>query len=169
MTFHFLFATAFGYSAILFQKGPLPVKRTFLPHPDKRVLKKQLAASADSKPGRIPAVATMSRDVQAYFEGSPVRTPWENIDLTGFTPLQQAVLRAAAEIPYGEVRSYSQLAARIERPRASRFVGTTLARNPFPIFIPCHRIIRADGSPGHFAGGTELKKQMLFLEKTAAI
>ena len=165
MTFHFLFSTEFWYSAILFGEGPLPVKRVFLPHPDKRELHGKIKSADASRPEETRAVLAMSRNIQAYFEGDLMETPWELLDLTGFTPLQCAVLRATAEIPHGEVRSYGQIATQIERARACRFVGTTLARNPFPVVIPCHRIIRADGSPGRFGGGTELKKRMLLLEK----
>jgi methylated-DNA-[protein]-cysteine S-methyltransferase len=165
MVFYHIFSTEFGYSAILFGEGPLPVKRVFLPHTGKRELHRKIKSADASIPDKTRTVLTMSRQIQAYFKGGLLETPWERLDLTGFTPLQCAVLRAAARIPYGEVRSYSQMATEIKRPRACRFVGSTLARNPFPVVIPCHRIIKADGSPGQFGGGTELKKRMLSLEK----
>ena len=165
MVFYHTFSTEFGFSAILFGEGPLPVKRVFLPHTDKRELHRRIKSADASRPDETRPVLAMSRNIQAYFEGDLMETPWELLDLTGFTPLQCAVLRATAEIPYGEVRSYSQMATEIKRPRACRFVGTTLARNPFPVVIPCHRIIKADGSPGQFGGGTELKKRMLSLER----
>ncbi|MBW2018537.1 MAG: MGMT family protein [Deltaproteobacteria bacterium] len=85
------------------------------------------------------------------------------------TPLQRSVLEAVATVPHGEVRTYGQIAAQIGHPRACRFVGTTLARNPFPILIPCHRIIWADGSIGRFFGGTDLKNRMLLLEKRKVV
>jgi len=106
--------------------------------------------------------------MKAYFHGALIETPWKSLDLGGLTPLQRSVLRAVASVPHGQVRSYGEIAARVGRPRAFRFVGTTLAQNPFPIFIPCHRIVRADGSLGGFGGGTELKKRMLSLEKQNA-
>ena len=165
MIFHHLFSTEFGYSAILFAEAPLPVKRVFLPHPDKRELHRKIKSADASRPEKPRAVLAMSRNIQAYFEGALMEAPWKLLDLTGLTPLQRAVLRVTAEIPHGEVRSYGQIATQIERPRACRFVGTALGRNPFPVVIPCHRIIRADGSPGQFGGGTELKKRMLLLEK----
>lgn len=107
----------------------------------------------------------MCRSMMAYFEGAPIETPWRFLDLGRLTPLQRLVLEAVAGVPHGQVRSYGEIAAQIGRPRASRFVGTTLGKNPFPVFIPCHRIIRADGSLGGFYGGTDLKKRMLWLEK----
>jgi methylated-DNA-[protein]-cysteine S-methyltransferase len=110
-------------------------------------------------------VLNMCKNIQAYFEGTPIKAPWKFLDLSVLTPLQRSVLEAVASIPHGEIRSYGQVAAQIGRPRACRFVGTTLARNPFPILIPCHRILRADGSLGGFYGGTDLKKRMLLLER----
>jgi len=100
----------------------------------------------------------------ASFDGKvdPKRwPPWEWPDLSGLTALQRSVLYATAAIPYGSVRTYGQVAAAIDRPRACRFVGTTLAKNPYPILIPCHRVIRSDGTTGQFGGGTDLKKRLI--------
>ncbi len=66
-------------------------------------------------------------------------------DLRGLTEFEQAVLRKAREIPYGQVRPYSWVAREIGHPSAVRAVGTALANNPIPYFIPCHRVVRADG------------------------
>jgi methylated-DNA-[protein]-cysteine S-methyltransferase len=163
---HHICTTAFGYTAILFQTEPLLLKRIFLPHSHKRALKKQIEmTTGPAKPGHTPAVLNMCKDIQAYFNGASIKAPWKSLDLSGLTPLQRSVLKAVSSVPYGEVRSYGQVAAQIGHPRACRFVGTTLARNPFPILIPCHRILRADGSPGGFYGGTDLKKRMLLLER----
>jgi methylated-DNA-[protein]-cysteine S-methyltransferase len=107
----------------------------------------------------------MCKDIQAYFRGASIKARWEFLDLSGLTPLQRSVLKAVSSVPHGEVRSYGQVAAQIGHPGACRFVGTTLAKNPFPILIPCHRIVRADGSAGGFYGGTDLKERMLLLEK----
>jgi methylated-DNA-[protein]-cysteine S-methyltransferase len=71
-----------------------------------------------------------------------------------------------ADIPYGETASYGQVARLSNLPRAARFVGTTMAKNPYPVFIPCHRVIRSDGSIGKFGGGSALKKKMLSLERS---
>ena len=60
--------------------------------------------------------------------------------------------------------SYGELARRLGRPRAARAVGQALAANPVPLMVPCHRVIRADGSPGGFGGGLDLKRRLLELE-----
>jgi methylated-DNA-[protein]-cysteine S-methyltransferase len=165
MVYYHLCPTAFGYTAILFQTEPFLVKGVFLPQPKKRTLLERMKKSGPVKPGHTQAVLDICEEIRTYFEGSPVKTPWELLDLSGLTPLQRAVLKAVATVRYGEVRSYGQIAAQVGRLQACRFVGTTLSRNPFPILIPCHRIVRADGSPGGFSGGTDLKRRMLLLEK----
>jgi methylated-DNA-[protein]-cysteine S-methyltransferase len=79
---------------------------------------------------------------------------------------QRRVLAQAARIPYGETTSYAELARRIGHPRASRAVGNALGANPVPIVVPCHRIIRGDGSWGHYAFGGAMKTALLTLERT---
>jgi O-6-methylguanine DNA methyltransferase len=86
-------------------------------------------------------------------------------DLRGLTPFEQAVLRKTREIPRGEVRPYGWVAREIGRPAAVRAVGTALANNPIPYFIPCHRVVRTDGHIGNYGGGgPEQKKAILTLE-----
>jgi O-6-methylguanine DNA methyltransferase len=88
------------------------------------------------------------------------------IDLAGIPQFQAKVLAAARRIPFGEVDSYAALARRIGHPRAARAVGNALGANPVPIFVPCHRIIRGDGSWGHYAFGAPMKTQLLRLERS---
>jgi methylated-DNA-[protein]-cysteine S-methyltransferase len=88
------------------------------------------------------------------------------VDLEGIGPFQARVLAQAARIPYGETVSYAELARRIHHPRASRAVGNALGANPVPIVVPCHRIIRGDGSWGHYAFGGPMKTALLTLERT---
>ncbi len=86
-------------------------------------------------------------------------------DLRGLTPFSQAVLRKTLEIPRGQVRPYGWIAREIGHPAAVRAVGTALANNPIPYFIPCHRVIRTDGVIGNYGGGgPEAKRQILTLE-----
>src|SRR5260370_8846894 len=79
------------------------------------------------------------------------------VDLGGVAPFQARVLAEARRIPFGETESYAELARRIGRPRAARAVGNALGANPVPIIVPCHRVIRGDGSWGHYAFGGRLK------------
>ncbi len=88
-----------------------------------------------------------------------------HFDLRGLTEFQQAVLRKTREIPRGQVRPYGWVAREIGHPAAVRAVGTALANNPIPYFIPCHRVIRTDGMVGNYGGGgPEAKKSILTME-----
>jgi methylated-DNA-[protein]-cysteine S-methyltransferase len=69
-----------------------------------------------------------------------------------------------ARVPYGEVTTYGELAARAGKPRAARAVGTFMNRNPIPIVLPCHRVVGANGSLTGYGGGLERKEQLLQLE-----
>ena len=88
-----------------------------------------------------------------------------DVDLTGVAPFQARVLAQARRIPFGETESYAELARRIRRPRAARAVGNALGANPVPVIVPCHRVIRGDGSWGHYAFGGDMKTRLLALER----
>lgn len=77
------------------------------------------------------------------------------------SPFQQSVYRAACEIPRGQTRSYQWIARRIKRPSAVRAVGNALHVNPFAPLVPCHRVVRADGTLGGFAKGAAAKRRLL--------
>lgn len=83
------------------------------------------------------------------------------------TDFEQSVWQALTTIPYGETRSYGQIAAQLGRPTASRAVGRANGRNPISVFIPCHRVIGAKGDAVGYAGGVELKLRLLALEQQA--
>ena len=93
-----------------------------------------------------------------------VRTEWARL-----SRFQQEVYRAVCTIPKGQTRSYQWVARAIRRPRAARAVGNALNRNPFSPRIPCHRVVRADGSLGGFAGGVDKKRRLLGAERRATI
>jgi O-6-methylguanine DNA methyltransferase len=95
---------------------------------------------------------------KALAEGKPGQLA---LDLTGLSEFQQAVLLGAATIPRGEVRPYGWIAKEIGKPDAVRAVGTALARNPVPVIIPCHRVVRSDGTLGKYSLGSEENKRTL--------
>jgi len=86
------------------------------------------------------------------------------VDLRHTAPFQRDVLEATRLVPVGETRSYGWVAQQIDRPGAVRAVGTALARNPIPIVIPCHRIVRGDGDVGSYLFGAERKRRLLQIE-----
>lgn len=110
-----------------------------------------------------PLLAEGARQVQDYLAGK--RRSFDlPIRLEG-TPFQSKVWSALADIPFGQTRSYGQLAWTIGSPRAARAVGMACRQDPLPLLIPCHRVTAADGSPGGYAGGVPLKKALLELER----
>jgi methylated-DNA-[protein]-cysteine S-methyltransferase len=82
-------------------------------------------------------------------------------DLVGRTPFERDVLEMTLQIPAGQVRPYAWIAGQIDRPRAVRAVGSALGRNPVPLLIPCHRVVRSDGSLGQYGFGTAMKRRLL--------
>ena len=104
------------------------------------------------------------KELRSYLRGRS-RSFSTPCDLRGLPAFTHTVLKAATQIPYGHVRSYRWLAQRIGKPRAARAVGNALARNPIPIIIPCHRVVRSNGTLGGYALGTALKKRILEMEK----
>jgi methylated-DNA-[protein]-cysteine S-methyltransferase len=90
-------------------------------------------------------------------------------DLRGLSAFQQTVLEACATIPPGTVRPYGWIADELDKPGATRAVGTALAKNPIPLLIPCHRVVRADGSVGNYAFGAEMKTELLVIEGVIAL
>jgi AraC family transcriptional regulator, regulatory protein of adaptative response / methylated-DNA-[protein]-cysteine methyltransferase len=94
---------------------------------------------------------------------TPSASPDLPIDVRG-TAFQEAVWRELRRIPVGETRSYSDIAAAVGQPGATRAVGTANGSNPVAVLVPCHRVIRSDGSLGGYAGGLDRKKQLLAAE-----
>jgi len=96
-----------------------------------------------------------------YFAGSPPRPP--PLQLRG-TDWELAVWRALLAIPFGETRSYGDLARTLRRPGAARAVGQANHQNPVAILVPCHRVVQADGGLGGYGGGAEVKRWLLHHE-----
>jgi O-6-methylguanine DNA methyltransferase len=110
---------------------------------------------------------TLAHNVVAVIHGERKRVP--QFDLRGVSEFERAVLMKALEIPRGEVRPYGWIAREIGRPGASRAVGSALKRNPVPLLIPCHRVVRSDGLIGEYAlGGSEAKRTVLTAEAVDA-
>ena len=161
---HLMFKTSFGEAALIYRQKPFALLKTLLPQPNRKDLEPFLNGTAAEPLHAHEKSLTVAEAIIDYCKGKPLRPPWEWLDMGDLTRLQQAVLVATANIPYGKLQSYREIAEAIGRPRACRFVGTALARNPFPILIPCHRVIRSDGSFGRFGGGEDLKRKLIELE-----
>jgi len=162
--YHLIFQTDFGYAGLIFREKPFVLSKILLPRVNKKLLLSSLEKAEWGKAGSNKNARSVSESIIAYFKGKAVQPCWEWMDMSRLTALQKTVLLAVADIPYGETRTYKDIAETISRPKAYRFVGTTLAKNPFPILIPCHRIVKSDGSVGQFGGGSEQKRKMIELE-----
>jgi O-6-methylguanine DNA methyltransferase len=118
---------------------------------------KTLLPSDDESFGDLP------KRITEYLSGKQVTFP-DKLDLSGSSPFQRKVWEKEKTIPYGETRTYQWLATALGYPHAARAVGNALAKNPLPILIPCHRVIRSDGNLGGFSGGVQLKRALLQME-----
>lgn len=114
-------------------------------------------------PARLDAV---SRQLDEYFAGRR-RVFDVPLDLRLSTGFRRDVLAHLPEIGYGHTESYAQVAAAAGRPRAVRAVGSACATNPLPVVVPCHRVVRSDGSSGGYVGGPDAKHALLTLEAAA--
>lgn len=111
-------------------------------------------------PGRLDRVAT---ELDEYFAGTRRRFD-VGLDTRLAHGFRLEVVRHLCDIDYGETASYADLARLVGSPKAVRAVGTACARNPLPVVVPCHRVVRADGSMGQYAGGESRKRALLELE-----
>lgn len=139
----------------------------------RRVLMSWPGLSAGEAAGRIvpgAGVSTCRRiddlldRLEAFLNGGDVAFPLDAFRLDLCSAFQRTVLLADHTIPRGRVSTYGLLAGRVGNPKAARAVGTALATNPFPLVIPCHRVIRSDGSLGGFQGGLRMKRSLLAME-----
>ena len=105
--------------------------------------------------------------IEKLYFGKKEKFDLSLLNLSKLTDFSIKVLKQACKIPRGKVATYSGLAAKLGKPNAARAVGTALANNPFPIIIPCHRVVRADGSLGGFGGGLKMKRELLDREGVA--
>ncbi len=158
--------TPFGPIAVVWsvRAGAPGIDRILIPGPGRPVeatLRVELPGAASGSCGEIDALAER---LVASLNGADVRFPLDALRLDRCPAFQREVLCADHAIPRGRVSTYGLVARRLDRPGAARAVGTALATNPFPLAIPCHRVIRSDGSLGGFGGGLKMKRALLARE-----
>jgi methylated-DNA-[protein]-cysteine S-methyltransferase len=143
------------YGPLLVIEGPDGLRRIAFEH-------EQVELPADAREGELDA----ARQLEEYFAGEraefDVRLDWGSIG--GF---RRRALEQLAAIPYGETRTYTQLAAAAGNPAAVRAAGSACATNPWPVIVPCHRVLRTDGTLGGFLGGLDMKRGLLRQEGAA--
>ncbi|MHC4624445.1 MAG: methylated-DNA--[protein]-cysteine S-methyltransferase [Planctomycetota bacterium] len=163
-----VFETRWGYFGLAGAGAGL--LRTCLPMPNASRVESLLLENHPSARHEKGLFRPLQEQITAYFQGSYVDfdadMPVLFMDLSSFA---RSVLAACRGVRYGRTISYGQLAAKAGSPKAARAIGGVMARNPLPLIIPCHRIVRADGRIGGFSaiGGISLKKKMLEMESHA--
>lgn len=165
-----LFDTPIGTCGIVWKGGA--VVATALPAGDAEALKRDLARRyPDAVEAPMPpGVAAMADAIVALLGEGGCAPDLSLLDFSAIEPFERRVYDAALAIPPGETRTYGELAAAIGAPGAARAVGRALGRNPFPIVVPCHRILAASGGSGGFSapGGALTKMRLLDIERAAS-
>ncbi len=163
-----VFKTKWGYFGLVGTKSVLC--RTQLPGPEPKKIESRLLKNLPDAQFDETFFKILQKQIASYFEGSCVNfSPDIPVALDGFGGFSREVLAACRDIEFAQRITYAGLAAKAGRPNASRAVGNALARNPLPLIIPCHRVLRTDGKMGGFSapGGISLKKRLLALEHKA--
>ena len=144
------------------------VLRTCLPLPDRRRAEQEILKALGPARDHVQFDKNLFLDLQqriaAYFEGENVDFSTDPaVSLDGLSPWDHKVLLTCRKIPSGQTTTYGELGVRIGHPGAARAVGSALARNPIPLIIPCHRVLRTDGHLGGFSapGGLTTKQALL--------
>jgi len=164
-----IFKTKWGYFGLAGTKYGL--LRTCLPGPELGKIKSQLLENLCAARYDKALFKVLREQITAYFDGAYVNFDKDiPIIADGLSLFAGQVLNACRGIRFGQTTSYAGLAKEIGQPAVYRAVGGVLAKNPLPLIIPCHRVVRSDGKIGGFsaAGGITLKKKMLLHEQQAA-
>jgi len=164
--FYVLLPSAFGTVGLLWQgqAEEARIRRVLLPKEHGAVEAALRQSYPDAQARTCPRLTGLARDLTRFLEGQDVVFSLDVLALDGCSPFQQRVLRVEHKIPRGRVSTYGRLARHLGSPGAARAAGRALADNPFPLFVPCHRVIRADGDLGGYQGGREMKRALLQME-----
>ncbi len=152
------------FGRLLLAQTPRGLVRVGLPNQDADQLLSELATKVSPRVLEAPAqLDEARRELDLYFEGKldsfDLPLDWRLSD--GF---QLRVQKAIARIPYGETRNYTEMATKAGNVRAVRAAGTACGRNPIPVVVPCHRVLRSGGGLGGYGGGLPMKQGLLELE-----
>ena len=160
-----LFKTPIGWCGVI--KTQRGLKRIFIGHQKKHQLINQITEDFGNTITTAPSTGKLIENIERYCSGVKVSFSKCKMDWSSLTPFQCKVLMETKKLSYGVVTTYRSLAQKIGSPRGSRAVGNALSHNPFPLLIPCHRIVRSDGKIGGFSagGGKKLKEKLLRMEQ----
>lgn len=170
-SFYMLFETAFGPCGLAWNGAG--VCAVAFPEPDREKVRAQLlrkmsgAVETDAPPEEIARIAA---DITALFAGERRDLSYADLDMSGLSDFDRTVYGLTLEIGPGETKTYGDLARAMGDITLSRRIGQSLGRNPFPIIVPCHRVVGAGGAMTGFSapGGAESKRRLLKIEGALA-
>jgi methylated-DNA-[protein]-cysteine S-methyltransferase len=152
------------FGTLLLARTPRGLVRVGLPNQDSDELLLELAERVSPRVLEAPAQFEHARrELDLYFEGKLTHFDLP-LDWQLSRDFRRRVLRAISRIPYGQTRSYTQMAASAGNERAVRAAGTACGSNPIPVVVPCHRVLRSGGALGGYGGGLPMKQALLELE-----
>ncbi len=160
LTFH-ICETDRGWVGLVF--SPHGLRATTLPRQSREQALRDVMATGATQPAPEREIADIPERVSALASGRYTELAL-HIDWEGISPFRRTVLEEALRIPPGQTRSYGWLAARVGHPGAARAVGRVMATNPFPLVVPCHRVIGSDGGLHGYGGGLAMKEALLRAE-----
>ncbi|MDX1799202.1 MAG: methylated-DNA--[protein]-cysteine S-methyltransferase [Candidatus Lokiarchaeia archaeon] len=160
------FPSPFGTFTIVWKgiEPDLQLQRIFLSDSEHKSENKAFISLQGLNLGSSSHITSLGDKIQQFLEGEVVEFNLELLDFNLCTKIQEKVLRADFRSPRGWISTYKRIANYIRVQNGARVVGNLLARNPFPIIIPCHRAIKSNGELGGYQGGIDMKRKLLEME-----
>lgn len=160
------FSSPFDTFSIIWKEigSDLRIQRIFLSDPTTNSEMKTLNTFKTIKKDSSSEIEILGKNIQKFLSGDDQKFKLEHFDLEQCFESQRKVLLAEYQIPRGWVSTYNRIANKIGIMNGARVVGNALAKNPFPIVIPCHRVVKSNGELGEYQGGKEMKRALLKLE-----
>lgn len=155
-------STVLGWAGVAL--SPAGIRHATLFHATREACEAELAAAGATELESDVRSGDVSRRLAGYTQGEGALLDDFPVDLPPCTPFQRDVWLALRRVPYGQTRSYGWLAQEVGAPGKARPVGAINGANPIPLWLPCHRIIGADGSLVGYGGGLDMKRRLLELE-----
>ena len=157
--FHTAIPTPFDIVSIVWSEiqSDVLVQRIFLSDSKSSSEKKVQTSFQRVDSGSSPLITELTEKILMFLDG-------KKVDFDRCYATQKRVILAEYEIPRGWISTYKRIADHLEIPHGARAIGNALARNPFPIIIPCHRAVKTDGSLGGYQGGVKMKRDLLEME-----
>lgn len=160
-----IFQSPWGWMGVA--ESPKGIQAIVLPKRSKRAVESDIRAQTNGQCQQGASLRLEAARCQLLDYLAGRRNTFDvPIDLSHGTSFQRQVWRTLQRVPYGKLRSYQWIAARVGGPHYARAVGNAVGANPLPIVIPCHRIVAHDASLGGFSGGLSMKRKLLALEGT---